>query len=159
MSEAENIAIVRRFYAEVFDRQNLELADSLVAPQFKNHTGPAGMQDGPEGIKALVRMLFAAFPDDRHDIEDIFAAGDRVAVRQRHHGTHAGPFLGLPPTGNHVSQAEIHVIRLEEGRLVEHWGCRDDVGFLRQMGAPEVVKVQDAGAPVSPLAGTVAQAR
>ena len=142
MSETDNVAIVRRFYQEVFDRQNLDLADSLVAPHFKNHTAPPGMQDGPEGIKALVRMLFAAFPDDQHDIEDIFAAGDRVAVRQRHHGTHDGPFLGLPPSGKHVSQAEIHIIRLEEGRLVEHWGCRDDLDFLRQMGAPapEVVR-------------------
>jgi predicted ester cyclase len=137
MSEAENIEIVRRFYDEVFDRHNLELADTFVAPQFKNHTAPPGLQDGPEGIKALVRMLFAAFPDDRHDIEDIFAAGDRVAVRQLHHGTHEGAFLGLQPSGKHVSQAEIHIIRLEEGLLVEHWGCRDDMSFLRQMGAPE----------------------
>jgi steroid delta-isomerase-like uncharacterized protein len=136
MPEAENIAIVRRFYEEVFDRQNLGLADSLVAPHFKNHSAPPGMQDGPEGIKALVRMLFAAFPDDRHDIEDIFAAGDRVALRQRHHGTHDGTFLGLPRSGKHVSQMEIHIIRLEQGRLVEHWGCRDDLGFLQQMGAP-----------------------
>src|SRR5437879_5865279 len=58
MSEVENIAIVRRFYDEVFDRQNLDLADTLVAPHFKNHTAPPGMQDGPEGIKAIVRMLF-----------------------------------------------------------------------------------------------------
>ncbi|HET6319102.1 MAG TPA: ester cyclase [Chloroflexota bacterium] len=142
MSEAENIEIVRRFYDEVFDRQNLDLADTLVAPYFKNHTAPPEMRDGPEGIKAIVRMLFAAFPDDRHDIEDIFAAGDRVAVRQRHHGTHEGAFLGLPPSGAHVSQAEIHIIRLEGGRLVEHWGCRDDLGFLQQMRAPasELVK-------------------
>src|SRR5215831_4329000 len=40
MSEAENIEIVRRFYDQVFDRQNLELADTFVAPQFKNHTAP-----------------------------------------------------------------------------------------------------------------------
>lgn len=126
----------RRRGDEVFNRQNLELADALLAPHFKNHTAPPGMQDGPEGIKALVRMLFAAFPNDRHEIEDILAAGDRVAVRQRHHGTHEGLFMGLPPSGKHVSQAEIHIIRLEEGRAVEHWGCRDDIGFLRQMGAP-----------------------
>jgi predicted ester cyclase len=55
---------------------------------------------------------------------------------------HDGPFLGLPPSGKHVSQAEIHIIRLQHGRLVEHWGCREDLGFLQQMGAPapEVVR-------------------
>ncbi len=137
MAEAENIAIVRRMYEEVFNRKNLDLVDTIVAPTFKNHTGPPGMQDGPEGIKALVTWLFAAFPDDRHDIEDIFASGDRVAARVRHHGTHQGPFMGLPPSGKHVSQEEMHIVRLEGGRWVEHWGVRDDLDFRQQMASPE----------------------
>jgi len=80
VTEHDNIAIVRRMYTDVFDRQDVELADALVAPQFKNHAAPSGMQDGPDGIKAVVRMLFAAFPDDRHDVEDIFAAAQRNEV-------------------------------------------------------------------------------
>lgn len=122
MSEQESIAVVRRMYDEVFNRQDLDLAETIVAPNFKNHTAPPGMQDGPAGIKAVVTMLHAAFPDDRHEIEDIFASGDRVAVRIRHHGTHQGPFLGLPASGQHVSQQQLHIVRLEGGRWVEHWG-------------------------------------
>jgi steroid delta-isomerase-like uncharacterized protein len=133
MTEPDNVAIVRRMYTDVFDRQDLELADSLVAPDFKNRAAPPGMQDGPDGIKAVVRMLFAAFPDDRHDVEDVFAAGDRVAARVTHHGTHLGSYLGIPPSGKHVSQPELHIIRLEHGQWVEHWGVRDDLGCLRQM--------------------------
>jgi steroid delta-isomerase-like uncharacterized protein len=137
MAEAENIAIVRRFYAEVFNEKNLDLADALIAPNFKNHAAPPGMQDGPEGIKALVSLLYENFPDDRHDVEDIFASGDRVAVRCLHHGTHQGVYFGLPASGKHVSQEEMHIIRMEGGRLAEHWGVRDDLGFRRQMASPE----------------------
>ena len=136
MAEAENIAIVRRIYDGVFNEKNLELADALIAPSFKNHAAPPGMQDGPEGIKALVNLLYDIFPDDRHDIEDIFASGDRVAVRCRHHGTHRGMYFGLPASGKHVSQEEMHILRLEGGRLVEHWGVRDDLGFRQQMTSP-----------------------
>lgn len=137
MSEAENIATVRQVYDEVFNRKNFDLADAIFDPTFKNHTGLPGMQDGPEGIKALVTWLFSAFPDDRHDIEDILASGDRVAARVLHHGTHTGQFLDLPPSGKHVSQEEMHIFRVEDGRLVEHWGVRDDLGFRQQMTLPE----------------------
>jgi steroid delta-isomerase-like uncharacterized protein len=137
MAEAENIAIVRRFYDEVFNEKNLDLADALIAPTFKNHAAPPDMQDGPEGIKALVNLLYEIFPDDRHDIEDIFAAGDRVAVRSLHHGTQRGVYFGLPASGKHVSQEEMHIIRMEGGRLAEHWGVRDDLGFRQQMASPE----------------------
>ena len=99
MTEHDNIAIVRRMYTNVFDQQDLALADTLIAPHFKNHAAPPGMQDGPEGIKAVVKMLFAAFPDDRHEVEDIFASGDRVAARVRHHGTHTGVYMGIPRLG------------------------------------------------------------
>lgn len=58
-------------------------------------------------------MLFAAFSDDRHEVEDIFACGDRVAARVRHHGTYTGAYMGIPASGTHVSQAELHIIRLE----------------------------------------------
>jgi steroid delta-isomerase-like uncharacterized protein len=137
MAETENIAVVRQVYEEVFDKKNFELADIIFAPTFINHAAPPSMQVGPEGIKALVTMLFAAFPDDRHDVEDIIASGDRVAGRALHHGTHTGPFMGLSPSGKHVSQEEMHFFRLEDGRLVELWGVRDDLGFRQQMASPE----------------------
>jgi predicted ester cyclase len=137
VTEQDNIAIVRRLYTDVFDQQDLALVDTLVAPHFKNHAAPPGLQDGPQSIKAVVKMLFAAFADDRCEVEDIFASGDRVAARVRHHGTHTGTYMGVAGSGRHVSQAELHIIRLEHGHWVEHWGVRDDLGFLRQMQSAE----------------------
>jgi predicted ester cyclase len=81
-------------------------------------------------------MLFGAFPDDRHEVEDIFAAGDRVAARVTHHGTHLGPHMGVPPSGKHVSQAELHIIRPEHGQWVEHWGAPMISAFCARCNRP-----------------------
>src|SRR5438477_8116879 len=87
MSEQDNITAVRRMYEEVFNQDRPDLVDELAVPNFKNHAAPPAMQDGADALKSVVGMLSTAFPDDRHEIEDIFAYGDRVACRVRFHGT------------------------------------------------------------------------
>jgi lactoylglutathione lyase len=62
-------------------------------------------------------------------------AGGRAAVRLRVRGLHVGPHAGIPPTGRTVEWDEIHLWRLEDGRVIEHWACRDDLAALRRMGA------------------------
>jgi predicted ester cyclase len=99
VSSEENKAVVRRLYEEVFNGGNLDLADDLVAPDGVNHAAPPGGPAGPVGVRRIVGMLRAAFPDDRHEIEDMLAEGDRVAVRITHTGTHEGVFRGAPPRG------------------------------------------------------------
>lgn len=78
MSPEENKSVVRRLYEEVFNGQNLALADELVAHGGINHAAPPGLGTGPEGMRQIVRMLHSAFSDDRHEIEDMVAEGDRV---------------------------------------------------------------------------------
>ncbi|MEJ7631530.1 MAG: ester cyclase [Rubrobacteraceae bacterium] len=134
MSEEENKAVVRRLYQEVFNEGNLELADELISTDGINHAAPPDAPSGPEGLRRLVGMLRAAFPDDRHEIRDMVAEGDRVAVRIVHTGTHEGPFRGMPPTGRRFEQQQMHVLRLENGRIAEHWAVRDELGMMRQLG-------------------------
>jgi steroid delta-isomerase-like uncharacterized protein len=137
MSTEGNKAIVVQLYKEVFNKGDLVLADKLVAPNAVNHdpAAPPNIPDGAVGVKAVVTMLRSAFPDDHHTIEDLIAEGDKVVVRLTHTGTHQGNFLGLPPTGKHISQTSIHIFRFAEGKLVEGWANRDDLGLLQQIGA------------------------
>ncbi len=134
MSSEENKAVVRRLYEEVFNGGNLDLADDLVAPDGVNHAAPPGGPAGPEGVRRIVGMLRAAFPDDRHEIEDMLGEGDRVAVRITHTGTHEGVFRGAPPTGRRFEQSQMHVLRLEGGKVAEHWAVRDELGMMQQLG-------------------------
>src|SRR5690348_8086479 len=111
MSLEANKAIVMQLYEEIFNKGDLDLANKLIAPNAINHDPqlPPGVPIGPQGLKAAVTMLRSAFPDDHHTIEDLVAEGDKVVVRLTHNGTHQGTFLGLPPTGKHITNTSIHI--------------------------------------------------
>jgi predicted ester cyclase len=110
--------------------------DDLVANDFVNH---AAAPQGRDGWRATMAHL-------RHDLGDytveehaLVADGDRVAVHLTLHGRHVAstmPLLaGVAVTGTEVSWTFLHLFRIENGRIAEHWACRDDLGLLRQLGA------------------------
>jgi steroid delta-isomerase-like uncharacterized protein len=129
----ENKAVMRRIYEEIFNEGKLELADELVAPDMVNHTTP-GAPRGPEPVKKLVAMLHSAFPDHHITIEDMVAEGDKVVMLNTYSGTHEGEFMGIAPTGKRFVQRQVHVMRFVDGKAVEHWGLRDDLGQMQQLG-------------------------
>jgi steroid delta-isomerase-like uncharacterized protein len=137
MSTEANKAVVIQLYEEVFNKGDLDLADKLIAPDAVNHdpAAPPNIPSGALGVKAVVTMLRNAFPDDHHTIEDLVAEGDKVVVRLTHSGTHQGSFLGLAPTGKHITNTSIHIFRMASGKIVEVWANRDDLGVLQQLGA------------------------
>lgn len=133
--ERRNDATMRRIYAEVFGEGRLELIDELMAPDVVNHTAPTGFQHGTEPVHSLVTMLRTAFPDCRTVVEETVARDDTVVMRNLFEGTHLGPFLGHDPTGRSFSFRQIHWMRFAaDGRVSEHWGIRDDVAHLQQLG-------------------------
>jgi predicted ester cyclase len=60
--------------------------------------------------------------------------GDKVTTRKTFHGTHEGEFMGIPPTGRRVSMSLIDIVRISEGRVVEHWSVGDNLGMMQQLG-------------------------
>jgi predicted ester cyclase len=83
---------------------------------------------------AVLGQLQRASPDHRHVIEDLIAEEDRVVARVTFSGTHAGCFRGIPATGRRVRQSQIHIVRLAQRRVVEHWATCDDRALLAQLG-------------------------
>ena len=133
-SEADNKARFRRTYDEMMNRGILDHVEEMIAPNFVNHESPPGMDRGPDSMRGLVTMLRTAFPDLHFTIEDLIAEGDIVAGRLTMTGTHNGPLMGMPPTGRTVHQAHMHFIRFQDGKAVEHWGVRDELSMMQQMG-------------------------
>jgi steroid delta-isomerase-like uncharacterized protein len=117
-----------------FDMTTLE---ALTAPDLVNHTAIPEAQ-GWSGLERIIRKLREAMPDSTLTCEDVIAEGDRVVCRVRMKGTQTGPLnmtrLTLPATGREVSTEQIHIFRIACGKVVEHWGGRDDFGMLRQLG-------------------------
>ena len=131
----QNKILVRRLLVEDLSQGNLAVADEIIHPDFVDHTNPPGMQHGIEGHKAIGALFRAAFPDLEWRIEDLIAEGDKVVARPTMHGTQRGEFFGIPPTGKAVTMNGVHVLRIAEGKIVEHWGSNDDLGLMRQLGA------------------------
>ena len=60
--------------------------------------------------------------------------GDVAWARNVATGTNDGSFMGHPPTGRPMRIDVIDVVRVRDGRIVEHWGVPDRLGVLRQLG-------------------------
>lgn len=134
MSE-ENKALYRRFVDEVINKKNLAVMDELMTPDYIEHDEmPPGMASGVEGMKQMLGMFFSAFPDMQTTTEDVIAEGDLVVGRHTTTGTHKGDFMGIPATGKSISIGEIHIVRIANGKGVEHWGQVDMMGMMQQLG-------------------------
>jgi steroid delta-isomerase-like uncharacterized protein len=134
LTPEENKAQFRRTYEELLNGGNLAVAEELVAPNFVNHEAPPVKDLGPESMRGVATMLRTAFPDLHFEIEELVAEGDTVAGRVTMRGTHEGPLMGMPATGRTVRQDHMHFVRFRDGKAVEHWGVRDDVTMMRQLG-------------------------
>ena len=134
MSAEHNKHLVQYTFENLFNTGDLALADELVSPDFLNHDAPPEVPPGPAGLRGVVTMLRTAFPDIHFETEELIAENDKVVARTTLRGTHTGPFMGIPPTGRRVVQAQIHVLRFVDGKAVEHRAVRDDLGMLQQLG-------------------------
>ena len=98
MSAEENKAVVRRIYEKLWDERRLDVADELIAEDAVTYaTGLVPLPFGPEEMKGTVRMVTASFPDNRHEVEDLFAEGDQVMARIRLTGTPRAPLWAYRP--------------------------------------------------------------
>jgi predicted ester cyclase len=133
MSIEENKKIVRS-YQEIYNSNDLDSLIEVVSEDLLTPKIMPGIPTGIEGAKAAHRIMLAGFPDYQTIIDDLFAEGDKVAARITMSGTNTGSFMGIPPTGKHVSFTGIYIARIANGKIVEHWGEEDGVSLLQQLG-------------------------
>ena len=133
MSSAEELA--RRLIEDGFNRGDLSVADDVISPDQVEHQyyGP-DHAPGAEGVKAVISSLRRAFSDLHLAIDDLVVDGDKVWLRMTGTGTNDGSFMGHPPTGRRMHTDVFDVVRVEGGRIVEHWGVPDRLNTLFQLG-------------------------
>jgi predicted ester cyclase len=127
--------VVRRFVEEYQTGRDERAFEELLHPDVLDHSRPPGIAPGAEGVRQQFEGFRAAFPDFRAEILDMLEDGDKVVTRKVFHGTHDGPFQGIEPTGRKVDIHVIDIVRVADGRIVEHWNCVDRLGLLAQLGA------------------------
>jgi predicted ester cyclase len=121
LDEEKNKALTRWWWEEVWVKGNVAATDEFMAPNYVDHPNLPGLPPGPEGMKQALTYYHSASPELEATIDDIFAAGDRVALRWSARGTHLGEWLDVPPTGHHFTMSGITIYRLAEGKAVEGW--------------------------------------
>jgi steroid delta-isomerase-like uncharacterized protein len=130
---ARNKALARRFYAEVFNGKNLAAAGKYIAPNCVEHTPSPGQGSGVQGFKKAFSQFFAAFPDLHFTVDNMIGEGNQVMIRWTMRGTNKGRFMGMPATGRKVMVHGVDIIRVANGKAVEHWGYEDDMAMMEQL--------------------------
>src|SRR4051794_27313238 len=134
----QNKAIVARFNKEVIEQGNMESFKELVADDLFNHAAPAGMPTGPDGMIYFLRdVLKTGFPDLRVKILDQIAEGDSVTSRKEFYATHMGTFMGIPASHKKVVIEVIEIIRLRDGKYVEHWGMSNLPDIIMEISSQQ----------------------
>jgi predicted ester cyclase len=137
MSVEDNKALVRRFYEEVWDRGNSAFAFEVFSDDYVRHDLRAtAAPPGPEGQKKIADDFRAAFPDLRVVVDLIVGEDEYVVGRWTATGTHSGRWGALEPTGRRATFSAVNIYRFENGKVVEIWNHRDDLGLAEQLGAP-----------------------
>jgi steroid delta-isomerase-like uncharacterized protein len=124
-AEERNKALVREFFEVAWVNGNVDAVDEFMAAEYVEHPRPSTLPPGTEGLKQLIASYRTAFPDLKMTLDDIFAEGEMVAFRWSVSGTHLGDWLGVPPTGNHVTATGITLFRIAGEKVVESWTSID----------------------------------
>jgi steroid delta-isomerase-like uncharacterized protein len=133
MSE-QNKTLARRWFEDLFSRGNLDAANEILSAEFVDHLTHED-ERGLEELKHYVSIYRSAFPDMQDSVEDIVAEGDKVVVRWTSSGTHQGEFMGVAPTGRHVTFTGMRLFRIADNKIVESWVNIDERGLQEQLGA------------------------
>jgi lactoylglutathione lyase len=131
----------RQVITELFDRQqagDLSVLDDLVAPDMINHA--AGPQ-GRAGLRQILETIEADLGPTSLELHRLIVEGDLAAQHVTLRGTHRGstmPLLAdIPATGQPAGWEFIHIWRVEDGMILEHWACRDDLGMIHRLRTHE----------------------
>jgi steroid delta-isomerase-like uncharacterized protein len=128
---AGNKALVMGFL-ESWNRGDVAGMGRLWAPDMVHHTRTGTY--GPSQVFSLIAGFMQAFPDLNFTIDDIVAEGDLVATRMTARATQRQPFMGVQPTGREIKCTVMGLVRIVDGRIVEHWNVMDELYLLQQLG-------------------------
>lgn len=140
----------------VFDAINsgdLSVLPQCVTDDFVDHGSPFAIEPGPDGYARILTWVTRVLRL-QYEVVDVIETGDRIVLRAVARGPGVAEVHGPPAVGRDYAMSTIHVYRTDGDRLVEHWGVRDELGAMVQLGvvpAPDPAAL-DAGAAMQPVA-------
>lgn len=133
MSE-QNKAVFEKFMSAL-NAKDMASMESLLADDFMDNDAMLGMAPGKEGMIEMIGMYVNAFPNLNIVVDHWVAEGDLVAGVMTTEGTQTGEFMGMPASSKAFSVREMHMVRVTNGKMVEHWGLANELSMMQQLGA------------------------
>lgn len=125
---------IRHRYHDAWNAGDVDALDAIMTPDVVNHSPLPGQPAGVAGFKQAILWMRGGVPDLTITIDSAVAEGDLVSTRWTGTGTHAGPLMGIPATGKHVTVSGIDICRIADERIVEYWQELDTLSMLQQLG-------------------------
>jgi len=117
--------IVEEYYDVLWNEKKLDQANKFLHSTI-TFRGSLGMRvEGINGFCDYAKMLFSAFPNLYHVIEDVVVEGDKAAVRVVYTGTHTGKLFGFEPTGNRIRYSGASFFKFENEKIIDIWVLGD----------------------------------
>jgi predicted ester cyclase len=138
VSTENNRAVTERF-VQAFNAGDMDAAAACFAENACNF----GRAVGREGVRRVLKDIQQTFPDVKLKTIDVVAEGDWVVERGYFGGTHRGVgelpvngglLVGVPPTKRQFRVNHVHMYRISDDKIVDHYGLRDDLGMMQQLG-------------------------
>ena len=132
MSE-QNKAVFEKLMSAL-NAKDMATMESLIADDFVDNDAMPGMAPGRQGMIDMMGMFVGAFPDLNVVVEHWVAEGDLVVEVMTTKGTQNGEFMGMPASGKKFSVREMHMVRVANGKMAEHWGLSNEMSMMQQLG-------------------------
>ena len=113
--------------------KDMATMESLIADHFLDNDAKPGMAPGRQGMIDMMGMFVGAFPDLNVVVDHWVAEGDLVAGVMTTKGTQTGEFMGMPASGKKFSVREMHMVRVANGKMAEHWGLANEMSMMQQL--------------------------
>lgn len=136
MSVTENVALMRRWFEEVWNQGRMQTVLELL-DEHATGFGQAGHGTGihgPADFIPFAQRLRAAFPDIKISVEEAFGDSQNAAVRWSADMTHTGDALGIPPTNRKVHITGMTMVHMKDGKIIAGWDNWDQLAMMQQIG-------------------------
>jgi predicted ester cyclase len=143
MSPNEMKALIRRELEETWEAGKTHVIHETSHAHRVRHLPGDEHNRGTDSIKARRDAVRGAFSDMHVTIDHLIVEGDMAAARLHLSGKHTGEFMGIPPTGKHVTLTMHDLFRFEGDKIAEMWVELDRLAFFEQLGVMPPMRARE----------------
>lgn len=150
-AKADSMKSAYKAMSAAWDAGKADEMDKYITANLKENDPMPGQKPGIAGIKDMVNMMKASYPDMKSTIDYIGVDGDMLTASYHMTGTNSGSMMGMPATNKKVNVHGIDIVKWENGKFTEHWGVFDAMAMMQQLGLAPMPGAPPAGDMSKPM--------